>query len=303
MNKDGLPNGSRSAFGKWLVVEVGAAETTPPDRQVIAESLIEIGGTAVERSPDGGLATWIRLSAAPEDLESEVRSRLAHHLADLEVTCRVEPDRDWLSAWRQGLAPRRVGSRIVITPSWLSPPIGSGDVLIEIDPEMAFGTGEHGSTRTALRLLEEAITTGDRVLDVGTGSGVLAIAAARLGGSVLALEADPAAVETAKRNVRRNGVDGRVRTVNLLVDRAVLRLLGGRYDVILANVDLGFTSPLLTAFEALLHPGGRMITAGILAEESHELIAAAEKARLTLLHEAVDEGWWGGLLTSSKAAA
>jgi ribosomal protein L11 methyltransferase len=301
MNKDGLLDGSESASAEWLVVKVGAGEVGQAASQAIADCLLKIGGTAVEQSPDGGFTTWVRPLVEPEEVEREVRSRLAEHLAVSDVTCWLEPDRDWLRAWRLGLEARRVGSRIVISPSWLAPPSRSEDILIRVDPQMAFGTGEHGSTRTAIRLLEESVSAGERVLDIGTGSGILAIAAARLGASVVALEADPDAVRTAKHNVRENDVERRVRVVNLIVDEAVLRLLtGARYDLILANVDLGFTRPLLPCVKRLVEPDGRLVAAGILVEETDGFLAAAEKAGLVLLRQEVDDGWWGGLLTPSK---
>ena len=304
MNKDGFPEDCQSAPGEWLVVEVSAPEPGAPTGPAITRCLLDIGGTSVETTPDGRWKTWIRLVGEPKEMKSRIRSRLARHLGDRAVTLRIEPDRDWLMEWRQGLAPRRVGSRLVISPSWATPRLRTADILIRIDPEMAFGTGEHGSTRTALRLLEGTITAGERVLDLGTGSGILAIAAARLGGSVVAVEADPEAAENARRNVRRNGVEERVRIASLRVDEAVLRLLGTTpYDLVLANVDLGFTAPLLPGLEALTRPDGRLVAAGLLAEESDVFTAAARAAGLTLLRREMDDGWWGGLFTPAKTAA
>jgi ribosomal protein L11 methyltransferase len=171
---------------------------------------------------------------------------------------------------------------------------------------MAFGTGEHATTRGALRALESAVRPGDRVLDVGTGSAILAIAAARLGaGEVLAVESDPDALENAEDNLRRNGVADQVELLHGVVDDEFLALLGpARFDLIVANVLSGVLVPLLPAFLAALAPAGqgrdergpgRLILGGILEEEAESVIDAAREAGFTLTAEDFEDEWWGGL--------
>ena len=304
MNKDGPADATASPCREWLVVEVAGADESPAACQTVARSLFQLGGSAVEQLPGGVLRTWLRMSGAVQQERARVSARLATLLGHPDIRLKVEPDRDWLRAWRLGLGPRRVGRRIVISPSWTETSVASEDILIRLDPEMAFGTGEHGSTRTALRLLEEAVEPGGHVIDIGTGSGILAIAAARLGWSVVAVEADPEAVRTARRNVRANRVEDRVRVMHLRVDEPVLRLLqGSRWDVNVDNVDLGFTAPLLPSLRALAAPGGRFVVAGILAGQAEDLLAAARDAGLVLLRSEFDDGWWGGILTPSREAA
>lgn len=288
---------------KWLVLTV----RVPSDdlASEVAEGLVALGGAAVEQSGDR-LTTYI---LPPEDPEAFVRG--ARELLDgiaegVEVEWRWQEHEDWAEGWRRGLRPRRVGERLIVAPSWTEPEVRPGDVVIVIDPEMAFGTGEHATTRGALRELEVAVHPGDRVLDVGTGSGILAIAAAKLGAAeVLAVESDADALENAHDNLRRNGVADRVELLHGLVDASFLEVLGpARFDVILANVLSGVLVPLLPSFHRALapagggpadRPAGRLVLGGILEGEAEGVIEAAERAGFELIREDLEEEWWGGL--------
>lgn len=300
-NKDARGKARGRPDAEWLVVRVSAPEKY---RAAVVDTLVGLGGGAVQEEPAGGLTTWIRLvgEAAPAGaaIRSELRSRFGDRAT---VSCRPLPGEDWLRTWRRGLRPRRVGERIVIAPSWIPVEPSATDVLVVLDPEMAFGTGEHGSTRTAIRLLE-AVGPGRRVLDVGAGTGILSIVAARLGARALALEADEEAVRTAARNLRRNGVADRVRLVHLGVDRVVLELLrGSAFDRILVNVERSFTEPLLPLLAALLSEDGRLIVAGILEVEAGDLVRSASGHGLAVSAEAIDDGWWAGAFTLAPPAA
>jgi ribosomal protein L11 methyltransferase len=215
----------------------------------------------------------------------------------------LKEDRDWAEEWKKGLAPRRVGDRLIIAPSWTKPEPRAGDVVITIDPQMAFGTGEHASTRGALRLLEQTHPAGMDVLDVGTGSAVLAISAALLGArAVLGVEVDPDALVNARENVERNGVIGTVILEQRRADDAYLRTVGP-YDLILANILSSVIIPLLTAFRARLRPPGRLIVAGILQAESDAFVTAARAKGFNLLREDREEEWWAALLEPLPAGA
>jgi ribosomal protein L11 methyltransferase len=299
MNKDGPGGGGEKATRGWLVVDASVAGEPASS---VAAVLLDVGGTAVEERSDGGLVTWIRLGGAPRATAEAVREALeARFGPSLRLSWHIAPDEDWLRGWRRGLGPRRVGDRIVVSPSWAASGSRAGDLVIWLDPEMAFGTGEHGSTRTAIRLLEQA-GGGRRALDVGAGSGILSIVAAKLGARVLALEADADAVRTTERNVVRNGVQSRVRVVHLSVEPTVLRLLrGSLFDRILVNVERGFIQPLLPEFAPLLSSGGELIVAGILAEEADELMRGCHAAGLGMARQTLDEGWWAGAFTLAAA--
>jgi ribosomal protein L11 methyltransferase len=267
----------------------------------LAEGLIALGGSAVEESgstlrtylpwPDGG---------DPERVAAEAARRLADAAGtpSVAVRWRAEHDEDWLSRWRAGLKPRRVGERFIIAPTWTAADLrpDPDDLLIIIDPQMAFGTGEHASTRGVLRLLERAVLPGMTVLDVGTGSGVLAIAAKRLGaGDVHAVESDADAIDNARENLARNGCADVVLEC-ALVDAARLDREAARYDLIAANVLRSVLEPLLPGFRRALRPRGSLLIAGILQSESATMVEAAARAGFTLRAEDREDGWWAGAL-------
>src|SRR5207237_841645 len=187
-----------------------------------------------------------------------------HELTDdCEVEWAWQEAEDWSREWRRGLKPRRMG-RIVVSPSWLEPDAQADDILLVIDPEMAFGTGEHATTRGCLRLLQQCVRTHDRVLDVGTGSAILAIAAARLGATdVVGVEMDADAIENARDNVVKNGVSDVVRIEHALVDGAYLATHGA-FDLVMGNVLSSVLTPLLPWFRRALTSGGRLILSCLL---------------------------------------
>jgi len=281
---------------RWLVLRVEAEGADA--RAVVAETLIALGGAAVEEQGDA-LVTYVAAPQDPDAFLAEAEETLrAAAGPEARLSWRWEADQDWTERWRQGLRARRVGRRLVVTPSWIQPETRPDDIVIVIDPEMAFGTGEHATTRGALRLLESAVAAGDRVLDVGTGSGILAIAAARLGAQeVLAVESDPDAVINASANLERNGVADRVELRCDVVDAEYLRVLGPRrFDVIAANILSSVLVPLLGAFRESLDEGGRAILGGILREEAERVVAAAREAGFELAAVDEEEEWWTGLL-------
>jgi ribosomal protein L11 methyltransferase len=273
--------------------------TSPGDKSAeISDLLIDFGGSAVQET-DGGLVTFIAESAVGDAAAFANKVRLGLEVAGVE--CVVEWDwqeaEDWSREWRRGLRPRPLG-RVVVAPSWTSAEVRDGYIVLKIDPVMAFGTGEHATTRGCLRLLGEYVLPGDRVLDVGTGSAILAIAAARLGAaSVLAVESDPDAIENAQDNVARNEATPTVRIDCALVDDAYLADAGaGAFDLILANVLSGVLMPLLPSFREALAEDGRLLLSGILETEADAMIEAAERAGFALQTEDLEDEWWSALL-------
>lgn len=285
---------------RWLCLEVPAPSGGGAGRRrrALVAGLVRLGGGAVQEA-DGALRTFVPPPDRPGAYLQEARRRLADAVEGPapELRWRWVDDRDWRRAWRRGLEPRRPGERVVVAPSWCEPDADPEDVVVTIDPGMAFGTGEHGTTRGALRLLERATARGDRVLDVGTGSGVLAAAAVGLGaGRVVALEKDVGAAETARDNLRRNGAAGRCRVVRIEATPEVLRLLAPpRFDVVAANVLAPVLVPLLGPFREVTDDEGRLILGGILEEEAEGAVSAARRAGWRLADEDRDDGWWTGL--------
>nr|CAX84070.1 Ribosomal protein L11 methyltransferase [uncultured bacterium] len=195
------------------------------------------------------------------------------------VVWRPLEERDWAEAWKESYHPLPVGQRLLVVPSWLEPPESGERLVLRMDPEMAFGSGAHATTRGCLELLEEVAGQKGlgRVLDLGTGSGVLAIWAAMLGADgVVATDLDPVAVETAERNARLNGVAGRVTVVESALVPA------GRYRTIVANILASVLLELAPGLAAALAPGGSLILAGILREQAREvqLVFEGEGVRL-----------------------
>jgi ribosomal protein L11 methyltransferase len=163
---------------------------------------------------------------------------------------------------------------------------------------MAFGTGEHATTRGCLRLLDGTVRPGDRVLDVGSGSAILAIAAALLGaGEVVAVEYDPDANLNARDNLVQNGVERRVTILERMADPRLIEELG-TFDLITANILSGVIRPLLPAFREALRgsDGGRLIVSGILQTERDEVVAAATAAGFVVDEEDREDEWWSARL-------
>ncbi len=195
---------------------------------------------------------------------------------------------DWAEAWKRHYRPMRIGERIVVSPSWEDPYVSSGEVLIKLDPGMAFGTGTHPSTQLALRLLETYIRPRSIVLDVGTGSGILAIAAVKLGASrVIATDIDPEAVRTAEENARLNEVRNQL---TLLVESVVD---SGRYPLVIVNILADVIAELLLheRLAERVDDTGVLILSGIIQSRREVVDLALRATGMTVVDE-ITEGDW-----------
>jgi ribosomal protein L11 methyltransferase len=217
-----------------------------------------------------------------------------------EPQIRILQEEDWAHAWKKFYKPLRIGRRVVLKPSWESFPAGPDDIIIELDPGMAFGTGLHPSTRLCIAALEEVVRPGDRVLDLGTGSGVLALVAAKLGaGSILATDIDTLAVRVASENAQLNGLP--VGEQVQIEHGSVPPGRAGEFQVIVANIlaevlvklfDEDYGNPPLAE---PLAPNGFMILSGILDERAPLVIDAAARHGLRLV-DRKEEGDWVALV-------
>jgi ribosomal protein L11 methyltransferase len=208
-----------------------------------------------------------------------------------ELRVRSVDEADWAEAWKRDYAVQRIG-RVVIVPSWLDEPIAPGEVAVRLDPGMAFGTGLHPTTRGCLALLQEVSPMPPRVLDVGSGSGILALAALRLGAERAdCLDTDPVAVEATLANAVANELGERVTAA-----AGTLPSLppGEPYRLVLANLVAAVLVELAPRLAAHTAPGGTLLASGIIAPRADEVLAALGGAGL-VLDRRLDDGEWVSL--------
>jgi ribosomal protein L11 methyltransferase len=289
----------------WIEI---AVVTSLAVAEVIANRLMELGsqGTVAEDQPNNPNACTIK-AYYPQSIEkSDVLERIRQYLEELKqlgedigrgeiLTKSLEPT-DWSSDWKRYFKPFRVGEHLVIKPSWEPFDTEVTDLVIEIDPGMAFGTGLHASTRLALRLLEQYMHKGDKVLDVGAGSGILGITAARLGaGYVLGVDMDAEALAIARENVRRNALELNPAHldqpyVELLVGSLDTLPIAGKFDCVVMNIRPNVIVQLMPYVKSLLQTGGAMVISGILEEEGAELISNLA-GEFSVQNSLIEEGW------------
>ena len=204
-----------------------------------------------------------------------------------ELEVREVDDADWTDAWKAFYVPQRIG-RVVIVPSWVAHEARPDDAVVVLDPGMAFGTGLHPTTRACLELLQRVDPMPGRVLDVGSGSGVLALAALRLGaGSAVGYDTDVVAVEAARANAERNGLGERLEVRHgSLPDSA-----GELFPLVVANLVAALLVDLAPRLAAHLEPGGTLLAAGIVSARADEVVSALAAAALTVV-ERRDDGEW-----------
>lgn len=292
---------SRIPERRWLELRVRDPAASEPSSMLV-ESLLALGARAAEEV-DGWLVTAVEEPADPDAFVARaatlLREMTGSHTVELVTAWR--PHEEWAETWRRGLAPRRVTPRILVRPSWEPSPVPGSPadapaVEIVIDPGMAFGTAEHATTRGCLRLLDGAVKAGDRVLDVGAGSGILAIAAARLGAAeVAAIEADPLSCESLRENIERNDVKGRVRCVEAMVSADDLAGMGPVSGLV-ANIESGPLTALMPGFAAAVEPGGWLVLSGILDHEWPALRTRAEAGGFGLRDLDAEGEWRSALL-------
>jgi ribosomal protein L11 methyltransferase len=269
----------------WWAIDV--RPSSPEQLDWMSAWLVNHTGLAVEERSDGTLVTFAADEPSADALLDALR-RVSEE--PLSAECRALEDVDWSVRWREGLAARRFG-RLTVVPSWISHSSPAHALTVVLDPETAFGSGEHGSTRAALTLLERFVRAGDRVLDLGSGSGILAIAAVKLGAARgIGIETDAEANLVATRNVERNAVKDKVELLE--GDAGDLAPLLGPADLILSNILRSVNLELLPGIVAALAPSGIAIFSGMESEEAEAFRPAIEAAGLRAIAETVDQDWW-----------
>ena len=235
------------------------------------------------------------------DETSAGAARLALLAACPEATVDVAPlpDVDWTESWKKGIRAHRLG-RLTIAPPWLAAAHDAATTVV-IDPAMGFGTGEHPTTRGVVRLMQHVVRVGDDVADLGAGSAVLSIAAAKLGAArVGAIEIDPDAIANAEANVARNGVGDRVCVLE--GDAAMLLPLVAPVRVVVANILSSVLVELLPAIERSLSPDGEAILSGILESERGEMLDVLAGRGWLVRDEDREDVWWSVHVAMERSA-
>ncbi|MBK5188120.1 MAG: 50S ribosomal protein L11 methyltransferase [Gemmatimonadaceae bacterium] len=270
---------------RWVSLRVEAPEGAMRERVV---QMLMNGGAGAVQELGSALLTHLQEGA---ELDA-VCASLASAGADVQRTALGEVD--WSTRWVTRVGVQRVG-RIAVAPPWMSGDIADAEIPILIEPAMAFGTGEHETTRGVLALMQNLVEPGALVADLGSGSGVLAIAAAKLGAArVVAIEMDPDAIGNAIENVERNEVAGQV-TV-LQGDAAALLPLVAPVSLVLANIISSVIMELSPIMRRALPSGGRAVISGILVTEREHLVASLSADGWDVESELREGEWWSSVI-------
>lgn len=296
---------------EWIEFAIAAPAT---GADAVAEALLPLapGGVAVDPAIEtlpgsetfhlpADRASLVRAYLPPDPRFPELRAAV---LAAVERTSgarlvheRITSDTDWTAVWKRGMRTQRCG-RITVRPAWRQAPTLPGDIDIVIEPGMAFGTGDHPTTRACLLALQRVPVAGNLVLDLGTGTGILAIAALRLGArGVLAVDTDPMAVQVARAHCDRNGANAAMVEEGSL-DSPTVRLLAP-FDLVLANLTSALHQELAAGIVAVLAPGGRVVGAGI-GVGALAAVRQAYRAASAAVVETRRSGQWRSLVAAKN---
>ena len=301
---------------KWLELSVQA----PPE---YVEPLTHIfyrygeGGVAIESpagfNPDEGesapqlqtvkVVTFVPLDESARSRKSniEIAVRLVAHFAPIsEIKEREVEEEDWESNWKEYFHPIRVGSNLVVCPTWRTHQPLDNDIVIKLDPGMAFGTGHHPTTRMCMELLETLIVGGEKVIDVGCGSGILSISAAKLGaGDILGIEIESRSVEVALENCELNDISSQVTILNGSFPE--IRVENATFDVALANIAAKVVINLSEYIVGAVANGGRLVLSGIL-ESSLEDVEKEYSLHGVHFDKVLVDGDWTAVLATKNVA-
>ena len=265
---------------EWVTVSVWPGAHP----EAVLTALFEAGAQGVQEIGDA-FVTHVETQSAADAL----RDAATNASADARVEMRPLPNIDWSEAWKHSINAQTLGA-LTVAPPWLASGLDPARSII-IEPAMAFGTGEHATTRGVIRLMQSVVRAGDHVADLGSGSAVLAIAAAKLGAThVAAIELDPDAIGNAEENVERNGVGDAVKVIE--GDAASLLPLVAPVRVILANIISSVLVELLPSMSMALADDGQMILSGILFSEREGMMRELADSGWRVIAEDHEEMWW-----------
>ncbi len=275
----------------WYALKMAVPEE---EQEIVAALLFQRWALGFENRLDS-LVAYFPPKAPVEEIRSWLETADGLKRASNVQLYRV-PAENWNEQWKKNFKPLPVGRRFLVAPSWNVPQETGGRLLLKIDPGMAFGTGTHETTQLVLRLMEDHLRPGLRVWDVGTGSGILAIAAARMGlASIVANDVDPVAVEAALENAKRNHVAEKIRF--FVGPPRALRC--GAFDVILMNMISRIIYAVFSDVAPFLKPGGRVLFSGVLAEEKEHFLEKLVPFPVRVTH-CEQQGEWIGMVAEWK---
>lgn len=283
----------------WACVTV---TTSNEASEAVANVLLEMDAIGVElKYVDDSTTSLIAYYPLDDRIDSRIRQLrsflnqlpewgLEPNPARIDLK-RIQSEK-WAEAWKSKIVPQRIGKRLLIAPTWHNIDLDDTTILIRLDPGMAFGTGYHPTTRLSLELLEQTIQPGQSVVDIGTGSGILAIASIKLGANhVDAIELDTSAIPVAKTNIEINGITEKI----VLQQGDGLKDVKKRYDLIVGNILTKAILPIIPYCPSRLHPEGQVIFSGILETELDMVkdeLAENGLQCLQVLREAEDDIVW-----------
>ena len=286
--------------------------TSQEASEAVANLLLELDATGVELKDNGAAMISLIAYYPLDDRVGGRMQRLRNFLSELptwgisphpaKIDLQPVKSEDWEEAWKAAFPPQRIGKQMLIAPTWSNAPHNETDVVIQLDPGMAFGTGQHPTTRLSLELLEDAIEPHYHVADIGTGSGILTIAAVKLGAQqVDAIELDPTAIPVAAANFEANGVAGHVQ----LSQGDGLKGVERKYHLIIGNILTKVVLPIIPYCVPRLHEAGIVIFSGILDTELGQVESVLEANRfrcLQVVRETEDDITWVGIKAVSESA-
>ncbi len=275
----------------WYEIKISLPES---EQEPVGAVLFQNGATGLENRPDALVAYF----PPDADVDSTLL-QLQQFFPDLKwasISVHKIPAENWQENWKENFKPLAIGRRFLVTPTWEVPENPENRLVLKIDPGMAFGTGTHETTQLVLHLLETYVRSGQRLWDVGTGSGILAIAAAKLGlTGIVANDVDADAISAAAENARLNGV---APAISFFVGGPEV-LKNGAFDVILVNIISGIIYRILPDVLTHLSEKGIVLFSGVLAEEESVFVKRLHAAKLTV-EEISRQGEWIGVAARWK---